>query len=139
VSGVADERQEIAAIVEKRTRGWLPLSEWGPTCHGCGADEFRIDGYCSIECRDHHDDENIAALAASLAEREQQVAALVGERDALLAALRETEDTLAAVGIWLSASPEPTDAVVAAIDQRIGENRAVVAASSAVREPGGQA
>ena len=62
----------------------------------------------------------------------------VAERDALLEALRETEDTLADIGNWLSGSGEPTAAVVAAIDRRIGENRAVVAASSAVREPGGQ-
>jgi len=31
---------------------WLPIEQWGPVCAGCGAGEFRIDGYCSIECRD---------------------------------------------------------------------------------------
>lgn len=29
--------------------------EWGPVCVGCGSDEFRIDGFCSIECRDRYE------------------------------------------------------------------------------------
>lgn len=31
------------------------VKEWGPVCAGCGADEYRIDGFCSIECRDATD------------------------------------------------------------------------------------
>jgi len=27
----------------------------GGVCLRCGADEFRIDGYCSCECRDKHE------------------------------------------------------------------------------------
>lgn len=30
----------------------LPRDEWGPKCVRCGDDEYRIDGYCSIYCRD---------------------------------------------------------------------------------------
>lgn len=30
----------------------LPIEEWGPTCARCGSDEYRIDGYCTVECRD---------------------------------------------------------------------------------------
>lgn len=47
-----------------RTRGWLPLSEWGPVCAGCGGDEFRLDGYCSLECRDYHSDEDMEVVLA---------------------------------------------------------------------------
>lgn len=33
----------------------LGRDEWGPTCAGCGADEYRIDGFCSCECRDRYE------------------------------------------------------------------------------------
>ena len=54
----------------QRTRGWIPRDQWGPVCAGCGGDgyelkrdhEFRIDGYCSIECRDFHSDEDVEYL-----------------------------------------------------------------------------
>ena len=39
--------------------------EWGPKCAGCDGDEFRIDGFCSCECRDVH--ELAADLLDSLA------------------------------------------------------------------------
>lgn len=28
------------------------LEEWGPVCAGCGNPEYRIDGYCTTDCRD---------------------------------------------------------------------------------------
>ena len=55
------ERERAKARIEQAVRdelGNLPgpqprgLDEWGPVCAGCGDEEFRIDGYCSIECRD---------------------------------------------------------------------------------------
>lgn len=36
---------------------WLPLGEWGPACARCGGEEYRIDGYCSFECRDTQGDD----------------------------------------------------------------------------------
>lgn len=63
----------LREIEEKRTRGSLPIGEWGPTCAGCGGEEFRIDGYCSCECRDYHDDEDIALFAAELASARAQL------------------------------------------------------------------
>lgn len=53
----------LREIVDERTLGWVPIEEWGPKCAGCGADEYRIDGYCSVDCRDYHDDFHIAELA----------------------------------------------------------------------------
>ena len=47
----------LAEQAKERSRGPLPIDEWGPKCAGCGADEYRIDGYCSVECRDYHDEE----------------------------------------------------------------------------------
>lgn len=40
-----------AGVADRRP---VPRSrdEWGPDCVRCGADEYRIDGYCSCECRD---------------------------------------------------------------------------------------
>ena len=57
------EKEAIVTAVEKVFREWgindspVPKSieEWGPECVGCGADEYRIDGFCSCECRDRHD------------------------------------------------------------------------------------
>lgn len=44
-------------------------SEWGPTCANCDTDEYRVDGYCSVDCEVYHElrHEN-AALAAALIE-----------------------------------------------------------------------
>ena len=58
------------AEIEARTRGWIPIAEWGPKCAGCGGDEFRLDGYCSLECRDFHSDEDIEWLLARVRELE---------------------------------------------------------------------
>lgn len=52
--------------MRQRFKDWLPLAEWGPVCNGCGADEFRIDGYCSIECRDFHSDEDVRDLLSEI-------------------------------------------------------------------------
>lgn len=32
-----------------------PRDEWGPACAGCGDTEYRIDGFCSCDCRDRHE------------------------------------------------------------------------------------
>lgn len=57
----ADERNKVKERVEQVILGHIgepvrPVperrAEWGPRCAGCDADEFRHDGYCSIECRD---------------------------------------------------------------------------------------
>ncbi len=61
--------------IHRRTRGSLPIDQWGPKCNGCGDDEFRIDGYCSIECRDYHSDGDVEELLAALE-------AVTKERDA---------------------------------------------------------
>ncbi len=31
------------------------LEEWGSECAGCGEAEYRVDGFCSIECRDRYE------------------------------------------------------------------------------------
>lgn len=54
---------QVTDIIGRRTKNWLPLDQWGPICEGCGGDEFRIDGFCSIECRDYHCDEEVGVLA----------------------------------------------------------------------------
>lgn len=52
------EARDLVENVIHNELGYLPgprpksRDEWGPVCAGCGAQEFRIDGYCSIECRD---------------------------------------------------------------------------------------
>jgi hypothetical protein len=66
------ERGDIQAIIAKRTQGWLPRDDWGPRCAGCGAEEYRIDGYCSSECRDYHDDDDIRVLAKWIADLEAE-------------------------------------------------------------------
>ena len=38
--------------VEQRRPVPQTMDDWGPDCVRCGADEYRIDGYCSCECRD---------------------------------------------------------------------------------------
>lgn len=53
----------LRALADDVGRGHLPIDEWGPVCAGCGTDEFRIDGYCSFECRDWHDQQEYADLA----------------------------------------------------------------------------
>ena len=70
---VSDDR---LAEMRERTRGPLPLHEWGPKCAGCGVDEYRIDGYCSIECRDYHDDEDVELLLAERDEVRRRLAGL---------------------------------------------------------------
>jgi hypothetical protein len=46
------------------------LDEWGPVCHGCGDKEYRIDGFCSIECRDQF--EFVYELLTRIAPDEQE-------------------------------------------------------------------
>ena len=43
-----DEEQ----LAEIRKRAEENRAKWGPTCARCGDAEFRVDGYCSIYCRD---------------------------------------------------------------------------------------
>lgn len=77
-------RVDTAALREqatKRVRGPLPFGGWGPRCVGCNADEYRVDGYCSVACRDYHDDD----LA-------RDVLALLDECDRLRAAMRHVID-----------------------------------------------
>jgi hypothetical protein len=45
------------------------MKNWGPNCKRCGDEEFRIDGYCSIYCRD------MAEVEDELAEARQWAAA----------------------------------------------------------------
>lgn len=54
----AELTTKVREHAETRTRGYLPLRDWGPVCAGCGGGEFRLDGYCSLECRDYHSDED---------------------------------------------------------------------------------
>lgn len=56
--------QQLREEAQRRSHGYLPLGEWGPKCAGCGEEEFRIDGYCSIECRNYHDEELAGPLLA---------------------------------------------------------------------------
>ena len=69
-----EQREIVQEIKERRCKDWLALDQWGPVCHGCGAEEFRIDGYCSIECRDFHSDDDIPILVAHIAALERQLA-----------------------------------------------------------------
>jgi hypothetical protein len=88
-SGVRQASIERAReIVADRTKGSLPIAEWGPMCEGCGSGEFRIDGYCSCECREYHDDVDVEelggiidSLASALAEAERQRDEARYERD----------------------------------------------------------
>ncbi len=50
-------------------------------CARCGADEFRVDGYCSCECRNMHG-------------VEQERDAAVAQRDAAVALLRGVIESL---------------------------------------------
>jgi hypothetical protein len=60
--------------LQERTKEWLPIGEWGPKCAGCGADEYRIDGYCSIECRDYYcDDREDFRAVVALVEAAQRI------------------------------------------------------------------
>ena len=50
-------------------------------CKRCGADENRIDGFCSIECRDAFDyEEEIAELQDANTELHSRIAELEAER-----------------------------------------------------------
>jgi hypothetical protein len=60
---IAKERDDLRERVEGVLSDWLGkqerpmprgVEEWGPDCVGCGDDEYRIDGFCSIECRDRY-------------------------------------------------------------------------------------
>lgn len=77
-------------IVTERTRGWVPIAEWGPKCAGCGADEYRVDGYCSCECRDYHDDEDVATLGETI----DSLASALAEAERRLSEEQETIRTL---------------------------------------------
>ncbi len=60
VNNEADRmRERVLAVLADEGINDAPaprsLDEWGPVCVGCGADEYRIDGFCSCECRDRHD------------------------------------------------------------------------------------
>ena len=68
-AGIKTAREAVDRVLtewfgDRRPSGSLPRDEWGPDCAGCGNEEYRIDGYCSIECRDNH--EVIGELLASL-------------------------------------------------------------------------
>lgn len=68
-AGIKAARETVDRVLtewfgDRRPSGSLPRDEWGPDCAGCGNEEYRIDGYCSIECRDNH--EVIGELLASL-------------------------------------------------------------------------
>jgi hypothetical protein len=64
-------RQVISAHIGLPYRS-APTSrdEWGPRCAGCDADEFRHDGYCSMECRDSH--AFAADILTALTEKEER-------------------------------------------------------------------
>jgi hypothetical protein len=47
------------------------IDEWGPKCARCGGEEYRIDGYCSIYCRD------MAEVEKENARQEKTIEALV--------------------------------------------------------------
>jgi hypothetical protein len=76
---------EREAAIRARPREWMPLEKWGPVCAGCGAAEYRIDGYCSISCRDYHGDEDVIDLLAELTHLRAEIERLRGEHDARLA------------------------------------------------------
>lgn len=77
--------EERLAEIQQRCKGWIPIAEWGPVCAGCGGGEYRIDGYCSVECRDFHSDDDVEWLA-------QQLSTLRAE-------LEQAERALANVGV----------------------------------------
>lgn len=57
---------EREAEIRARPRTWVPLNEWGPKCAGCGGGEYRIDGFCSRECRDYHCDNDVIDLLTEI-------------------------------------------------------------------------
>ncbi len=86
--------EQLRDEAERRSRGWLPLDKWGPVCAGCGADEYRLDGYCSLECRDFHSDDETAAvyaLAADMADALEQISRAVHEYQVLARLARGTQ------------------------------------------------
>jgi len=88
----------LRALADEIGKGYLPISEWGPVCAGCGVDEFRIDGYCSIECRDWHDQQEYAALArwaADAGEYIDIVGAYLSSESDPSPAVAQSEDLLA--------------------------------------------
>ena len=50
----------------------LPINEWGPDCARCGKDEFRIDGYCSIYCRDMAEAERLQGKLPKMSDEEKR-------------------------------------------------------------------
>lgn len=65
ILGSAD-RGLMAACVESTKMRLAPEcpEEWGPTCARCGAEEFRLNGYCSDHCEDMHEMECLVARMA---------------------------------------------------------------------------
>lgn len=47
----------LAVVDGEASGGPIPASrdQWGPVCASCGNEEYRVDGYCSVECRDRHE------------------------------------------------------------------------------------
>jgi hypothetical protein len=104
--------------IRRRFLGPLPIAEWGPKCHGCGAVEFRIDGYCSVECRDYHDDDDVRDLFAELEQAELNIdhgqrlleverynrQSAEAEADRLAEALRKIRDDFIGNDVWDVAS-----------------------------------
>lgn len=90
--------ERLAEIRERRAMGWLPLDEWGPKCAGCGADEYRLDGFCSLRCRDEHCDDDIPELLEHIAALDESLAAMVEDdqrcRDAIQRQIRELAKTV---------------------------------------------
>ena len=39
----------MSKLAREINQGWIPIDKWGPVCAGCGAPEYRFDGYCH-EC-----------------------------------------------------------------------------------------
>lgn len=78
--------ERLAEIACRRALQYVPLDDWGPVCAGCGAAEYRLDGFCSMRCRDFHCDEDVPELLAHVAALESELAPL---REIARAAKRE--------------------------------------------------
>ena len=62
-------------LIEKLRKGHeKQMASWGPTCKRCGAEEYRIKGFCSIYCEDMYDVEQERDQAIARAEKAEKEA-----------------------------------------------------------------
>jgi hypothetical protein len=94
---VLSASEKLAALVEKRSVGSLPLNEWGPVCVRCG--------YCSFECRDRYEYDEELALP--------EIVAVVKAAESLLARIASEGPT--------ERREAEIHRALAALDEKLGE------------------